>query len=172
MLFVKKKDGSMILCINYRELNNFTIKNKYSLPRIDDLFDQLNGVSMFLKIDLHSGDHQLRVADKDVPKTAFRTHYSYYEFIVMSFGLNIFMDLMNRLFHEFLDKFVVVFIDDIPMYSRNEVEHDEHFKIILETLRKDQLYAKISKCEFHLEKVAFLGHYVAKEGVSVDPAKI
>ncbi|XP_077251803.1 uncharacterized protein LOC143891031 [Tasmannia lanceolata] len=175
VLFVKKKDGSMRLCIDYRELNNVTIKNKYPLPRIDDLFDQLQGAMYFSKIDLRSGYHQLKVKKEDVPKTAFRTRYGHYEFIVMPFGLTnapaVFMDLMNRVFHDYLDKFVVVFIDDILVYSKSREEHEEHLKIILQTLRQKKLYAKFSKCEFWLQQVAFLGHIVTREGISVDPAK-
>lgn len=161
MLFVKKKDESMRLCINYGNVNNVTIKNKYPLPRIDDLFDQLNGGSMFSKIYLRLEYHQLRVGDKDIPKAAFSTPYGHYEFTVMLFGLAnasaIFMDLMNRIFHEFLDKFVLLFIDDILIYSKSEEEHDEHLSIILETLRQNQLYAKFSKCEFRLEKSSIFG---------------
>ncbi|KAA0045453.1 ty3-gypsy retrotransposon protein [Cucumis melo var. makuwa] len=131
VLFVKKKDGSMRLCIDYRELNKVTVKNRYPLPRIDDLFDQLQGATVFSKIDLRSGYHQLRIKDEDVPKTAFRSRYGHYEFIVMSFGLMnaapaVFMDLMNRVFREFLDTFVIVFIDDILIYSKTEAEHEEH----------------------------------------------
>ena len=176
VLFVKKKDGGLRLCIDYRELNKVTIKNKYPLPRIDDLFDQLRGATVFSKIDLRSGYHQLRIANEDISKTAFRTRYGHYEFTVMPFGLTnapaIFMDLMNRIFHEFLDKFVVVFIDDILVYSKTREEHVDHLRSILATLREHQLYAKFSKCEFWLEKVAFLGHFVSKNGVEVDPAKI
>ena len=166
----------MRLCIDYRELNKVTIKNKYPLPRIDDLFDQLKGVAVFSKIDLRSGYHQLRIANEDIPKTAFRTRYGHYEFTVMPFGLTnalaIFMDLMNRVFHNYLDLFVVVFIDDILVYSKIREEHVEHLRTILSTLRANELYAKFSKCEFWLERVAFLGHFVSKEGVEVDPAKI
>ncbi|KAL0549730.1 hypothetical protein IC582_014217 [Cucumis melo] len=176
VLFVKKKDGSMRLCIDYRELNKVTIKNRYPLPRIDDLFDQLQGATVFSKIDLRSGYHQLRIKDGDVPKTAFRSRYGHYEFIVMSFGLTnapaVFMDLMNRVFREFLDTFVIVFIDDILIYSKTEAEHEEHLRIVLQTLRDNKLYAKFSKCEFWLKQVSFLGHVVSKAGVSVDPAKI
>ncbi|KAL0561316.1 hypothetical protein IC582_001739 [Cucumis melo] len=176
VLFVKKKDGSMRLCIDYRELNKVTVKNRYPLPRIDDLFDQLQGATMFSKIDLRSGYHQLRIKDGDVPKTAFRSRYGHYEFIVMSFGLTnapaVFMDLMNRVFREFLDTFVIVFIDDILIYSKTEAEHEEHLRIVLQTLRDNKLYAKFSKCEFWLKQVSFLGHVVSKAGVSVDPAKI
>ncbi|KAL0561652.1 hypothetical protein IC582_002092 [Cucumis melo] len=176
ILFVKKKDGSMRLCIDYRELNKVTVKNRYPLPRIDDLFDQLQGATVFSKIDLRSGYHQLRIKDGDVPKTAFRSRYGHYEFIVMSFGLTnapaVFMDLMNRVFREFLDTFVIVFIDDILIYSKTEAEHEEHLRIVLQTLRDNKLYVKFSKCEFWLKQVSFLGHVVSKAGVSVDPAKI
>ncbi|KAL0533851.1 hypothetical protein IC582_028122 [Cucumis melo] len=176
VLFVKKKDGSMRLCIDYRELNKVTVKNRYPLPRTDDLFDQLQGATVFSKIDLRSGYHQLRIKDEDVPKTAFRSRYGHYEFIVMSFGLTnapaVFMDLMNRVFREFLDTFVIVFIDDILIYSKTEAEHEEHLRMVLQTLRDNKLYAKFSKCEFWLKQVSFLGHVVSKDGVSVDPAKI
>ncbi|KAL0559513.1 hypothetical protein IC582_004126 [Cucumis melo] len=176
VLFVKKKDGSMRLCIDYRELNKVTVKNRYPLPRIDDLFDQLQGATVFSKIDLRSGYHQLRIRDSDIPKTAFRSRYGHYEFIVMSFGLTnapaVFMDLMNRVFKDFQDSFVIVFIDDILIYSKTEAEHEEHLHQVLETLRANKLYAKFSKCEFWLKKVTFLGHVVSSEGVSVDPAKI
>ncbi|KAL0551238.1 hypothetical protein IC582_010324 [Cucumis melo] len=176
VLFVKKKDGSMRLCIDYRELNKVTVKNRYPLPRIDDLFDQLQGATVFSKIDLRSGYHQLRIKEEDVPKTAFRSRYGHYEFIVISFGLTnapaVFMDLMNRVFREFLDTFVIVFIDDILIYSKTEAEHEEHLRMVLQTLRDNKLYAKFSKCEFWLKQVSFLGHVVSKAGVSVDPAKI
>ncbi|KAL0551545.1 hypothetical protein IC582_010634 [Cucumis melo] len=176
VLFVKKKDGSMCLCIDYRELNKVTVKNRYPLPRIDDLFDQLQGATVFSKIYLRLGYHQLRIKDGDVPKTAFRSRYGHYEFIVMSFGLTnapaVFMDLMNRVFREFLDTFVIVFIDDILIYSKTEAEHEEHLRIVLQTLRDNKLYAKFSKCEFWLKHVSFLGHVVSKDGVSVDPTKI
>ncbi|KAL0549303.1 hypothetical protein IC582_013784 [Cucumis melo] len=130
VMFVKNKDGSMRLCIDYRELNKVTVKNRYPLPRIDDLFDQLQGATVFSKIDLRSGYHQLRIRDSDIPKTSFRTRYRHYEFIVMSFGLTnapaVFMDLMNRVFKDFLDTFFIVFIDDILIYSKTEAEHEEH----------------------------------------------
>ncbi|CAH9096140.1 unnamed protein product, partial [Cuscuta europaea] len=176
VLFVKKKDGSLRLCIDYRELNRVTVKNKYPLPRIDDLFDQLKGAGVFSKIDLRSGYHQVRIAEKDIPKTAFRTRYGHYEFTVMPFGLTnapaVFMDLMNRVFRPYLDAFVVVFIDDILVYSKSPKDHEEHLRIVLQTLRENQLYAKFSKCDFWRDRVAFLGHIITKEGVSVDPSKI
>lgn len=141
VLFVKKKDGIMRLCIDYRELNKLTIKNKYPLPRIDDLFDQLRDAVHFSKIDLRTGYHQLKIKPEDIPKTAFRTRYGHYEFLVMSFGLTnapaAFMDLMNRVFKKYLDKFVIVFIDDILIYSKTEGEHAEHLRIVLEILRKE-----------------------------------
>ncbi|GJY06114.1 putative reverse transcriptase domain-containing protein [Tanacetum coccineum] len=175
-LLVKKKDGSFRMCIDYRELNKLTVKNCYPLPRIDDLFDQLQGSSIYSKIDLRSGYHQLRVREQDIPKTAFRTRYGHYEFQVMPFGLTnapaVFMDLMNRVCKPYLDKFIIVFIDDILIYSKNEKEHEEHLKAILELLKKEQLYAKFSKCEFWIPKVQFLGHVIDSRGIHVDPAKI
>ncbi|GJR33062.1 putative reverse transcriptase domain-containing protein [Tanacetum coccineum] len=176
VLFVKKKDRSFRMCIDYRELNKLTVKNRYPLPRIDDLFDQLQGSSVYSKIDLRSGYHQLRVREEDIPKTAFRTRYGHYEFQVMPFGLTnapaVFMDLMNRVCKPYLDKFVIVFIDDILIYSKNKQEHEEHLKQILELLKKEELYAKFSKCEFWISKVQFLGHVIDSEGIHVDPAKI
>ena len=176
VLFVKKKDGSMRMCIDYRQLNKVTIKNKYPLPRIDDLFDQLQGARVFSKIDLRSGYHQLRIRASDVPKIAFRTRYGHYEFLVMSFGLTnapaAFMELMNRVFRPYLDLFVIVFIDDILIYSRSQEEHEKHLRVVLQTLKDSQLYAKFSKCEFWLSSVAFLGHVVSAAGIQVDPKKI
>ncbi|GJX00078.1 putative reverse transcriptase domain-containing protein [Tanacetum coccineum] len=143
VLFVKKKDGSFRMCIDYRELNKLTVKNRYLLPRIDDLFNQLQRSSVYSKIDLRSGYHQLRVREEDIPKTAFRTRYGHYEFQVMPFGLTnapaVFMDLMNRVCKPFLDKFMIVFIDDILIYSKNKMEYEEHLKAILELLKKEGL---------------------------------
>ena len=152
------------------------IKNKYPSPRIDDLFDQLQGAAIFSKIDLHSGYHQLKIKEEDIPKTAFSTRYGHYEFLVMPFGLTnapaAFMDLMNRVFKEFLDKFVIVFIDDILVYSRTKEEHAAHLTQVLEVLKVKQLYAKFKKCEFWLDRVVFLGHVISGAGISVDPSKV
>ncbi|KAJ9544764.1 hypothetical protein OSB04_024471 [Centaurea solstitialis] len=176
VLFLKKKEGTMRMCIDYRELNKVTIKNKYPLPRIDDLFDQLQGAKFFSKIDLRSGYHQLKVREEDIPKTAFRTRYGHYEFLVMSFWLTnapaVFMDLMNRVCKPYLDEFVIVFIDNILIYSKMAEEHGEHLRKVLEMLKREQLYAKFSKCEFWLKEVQFLGQIVTQDGIKVDPAKI
>ncbi|GJZ24090.1 reverse transcriptase domain-containing protein [Tanacetum coccineum] len=164
------------MCIDYRELNKLTIKNRYPLPRIDDLFDQLQGSQYFSKIDLRSGSHQLRVHEDDIPKTAFRTHYGHFEFTLMPIGLTnapaIFMDMMNRVCRSYLDKFVIVFIDDILIYSKTREEHEEHLGLVLELLKKERLYAKFSKCELWLQEVQFLGHVINGDGIHVDPSKI
>ena len=175
-IFVGKKDSSIRMCIDYRQLNEVTIKNKYPLPRIDDLFDQLSGAKVFSKIDLRTGYHQLKIKREEIPKIAFTTRYGLYEYTVMSFGLTnapaFFMHMMNKVFMEYLDKFVVVFIDDIMVYSKNEEENKEHLRLVLEKLREHQLYAKFSKCEFWLKEVGFLGHVISGEGIAVDPAKV
>jgi hypothetical protein len=175
-LFVKKKDESLRMCVDYRPLNAVTIKNKYPLPRIDVLFDQLVGAKVFSKIDLCSGYHQVKIRASDILKTAFSTRYGLYEFLVMSFGLTnapaYFMYLMNSVFMLELDKFVVVFIDDILVYSRNEAEHTKHLHTVLQRLRDHQLYAKLSKCEFWLKEIKFLGHTISQDGISVDPEKV
>ncbi|GJT24104.1 putative reverse transcriptase domain-containing protein [Tanacetum coccineum] len=156
ILFVKKKDGSFRMCIDYRELNKLIVKNRYLLPRIDDLFDQLQRSRVYSKIDMKSGYHQLRVREEDIPKTAFRTRYGHYEFQVMPFGLTntpaVFMDLMNQVCKPYLDKFIIVFIDDILIYSKSIKEHEDHLKLILRLHKKEELYAKFSKCEFWLSK--------------------
>ncbi|KAK1681366.1 hypothetical protein QYE76_042214 [Lolium multiflorum] len=176
VLFVDKKDGATRLCTDYRKLNDVTIKNKYPLPKIEDMFDQLTGAIVFSKIELRTGYHQLKIRATDIPKTAFTTRYGLYEYNVMSFGLTnapaYFMNLMNKIFMKFLDKFVVVFIDDILIYFKSEEEHEQHLEIILETLRQHKLYAKFSKCEFWLKEVGFLGHNLSAGGIAVDPAKI
>ncbi|XP_020262691.1 uncharacterized protein LOC109838678 [Asparagus officinalis] len=176
VLLVGKKDGSKRMCIDYRELNAVTVKNKYPLPRIYDIFDQLGGSRVFSKLDLRSGYHQVKVKDSDVPKTAFRTRYGHYEFLVMPFDVTnapaTFMNLMNLVFYDVLDKFVEVFIDDILVYSKNEAEHAEHLRYVLKTLREHRLFAKYSKCQFWLDRIAFLGHVVSRDGISVDPDKV
>ncbi|GJS76477.1 putative reverse transcriptase domain-containing protein [Tanacetum coccineum] len=176
MLFVKKKDGSFRMCIDYRELNKFTVKNRYPLPRIDDLFDQQQGSHFFSKIDLRSGYHQLRVHEDVIPKIVFRTRYGHFDFIVMPFGLTnapaVFMDLMNRVCRPYLDKFMIVFIDDILIYSKTRGEHVEHLRLVLELLKKEKLYAKFSKCEFWIREVQFLRHVINVYRIHIDPSKI
>jgi hypothetical protein len=176
VLFVEKKDGTQWMCVDYRSLNEVTIKNKYPLPWIEDLFDQLKGASMFSKIDLRSGYHQLKIRESDIPKTAFRTGYGLYEYTRMSFGLTnapaYFMYLMNKVFMEYLDKYLVVFIDDTLIFSKTEEEHEKHLRFVLDKLRSNKLYAKFSKCEFWLTQVAFLEHVISAGGVSVDPGKV
>jgi hypothetical protein len=164
------------MCVDYRPLNEVTIKNKYPLPRIDILFDQLTGARVFSKIDLRSGYHQIRIRSEDIPKTAFTTRYGLFEYLVMSFGLTNapahFTYLMNSIFMPKLDKFVVVFIDDILIYSKNEEEHAQHLRIVLTHLREHRLYAKFSKCVFWLEEIQFLGHVLSAKGIAVDPSKV
>jgi hypothetical protein len=176
VLFVEKKDRTKRMCIDYRSLNEVTVENKYPLLRIEDLFDQLRVSSVFSKIDLRSGYHQLRIRPSDIPKTTFITKYGLYEFTFMSFGLTnalaYFMYLMNSVFMDYLDKFVVMFIDDILIYSQNEQEHEEHLRKVLQRLRDCQLYAKLSKCEFWISEVLFLGHIINQEGLAVDPKKV
>jgi len=164
-IFVKKKDQSLRMCVDYHPLNAVTIKNKYPLTRIDILFDQLSKAKVFFKIDLRSGYHQIKIRPEDVPKTAFSTRYGFH---VPAH----FMYLMKSVFKPELDKFVVVFIDDIMVYSCNEEEHAEHLRVVLTRLREHHLYAKFNKCEFWLKKVPFLGHVLSEEGISVDPAKV
>eukprot|EP00253_Pinus_taeda_P022460 PITA_22460 len=164
------------MCIDYRQLNKLTIKNKYPLPRIDELFDQVKGVTVFSKIDLRLGYHQIRIKEEDIAKTAFRTRYGHYEFVVLPFGLTnapaTFMCLMNNIFHQYLDRFVLIFIDDILIYSRTIEEHQEHLRMVLQTLREHQLYAKFSKCDFFKEEIQYLGHVITRDGIAVDPEKI
>ena len=150
IILVKKKDGTLRLCIDYRMLNKVTIKNRYPLTRIDELFDQMKGATVFSKIDLRSRYHQLRIREEDISKIAFRTRYGHYEFVVLPFGLTnapaAFMNLMNSVFRDCLDKFVEIFIDDILIYSKNLEEHEEHFCIVLQRLRDKKLYGKLSNC--------------------------
>jgi hypothetical protein len=160
VLFVQKKDGSQRMCVDYRSLNDVTVKKKYLLPRIEDLFAQMRGARVFSKIDLRSGYHQMKISPSDIPKTTFSTRYGSYEFTVMSFGLTnapaYFMNLMNKVFMEYLDRFVVVFIDDILIYSKSDSDHEEHLRLVLQKLRDNQLYAKYSKCEFWIDDVGDL----------------
>jgi hypothetical protein len=176
VIFVPKKDGTQRLCVDYHALNEVTVKNKCPLPRIDNLFDQLHGACVFSKIDLQSGYHQLKIWECGILKTAFVLRYGLYEYTVMSFRLTnapaYFMYLMNKVFMEYLDKVVVVFIDDILIYSRSEEEHEEHICLVLQKLQEHRLYAKLSKCEFWLKQVAFLWHVISKRGISVDPSKV
>jgi hypothetical protein len=175
-LFVEKKDKELRLCVDYRLLNVVTIKNKYPLPRIDILFDQLAEAQVFSKIDLHSDYHQIKIHVEDIPKTAFTTRYGLFKYLIMSFGLTNasahFMYLMNSVFMPQLDKFVMVFIDNILVYSKSIEEHEEHLRIVLEQLQEHQLYAMFIKCEFWIKEVPFLGHVVSPEGVVVDPIKV
>jgi hypothetical protein len=171
-LFIEKKDKELCLCVDYRPLNVVTIKNKYPLPRIDILFDQL----LFSKIDLRSGYHQIKISAEDMLKMAFTTRYGLYEYFVMYFGLTNalahFVYLMNSVFMPEVDKFVMVFIDDILVYSKTMEEYEEHLRIVLQQLREHQLYAKFSKCEFWIMEVPFLGHVISPEGITVDPGKV
>jgi hypothetical protein len=173
---VKKKYGTLRLCIDYRQLNKTTINNKYPLPRIDDLFDQLGGSSIFSKIDLRIGYHQVWIKDEDIHKTTFRMRYGHYEFLVVPFWLTnapaTFMCLMNNVLNKFLDKIVLEFIDDILIYSKNREEHEEHIRLVLQVLREHHLYTKFSKCNFFQKQVHYLGHVISKEGVVVDPDTI
>jgi hypothetical protein len=157
-------------------LNKATVKNKYPLPRIDDLFDQLRGAKIFSKIDLRSIYHQVRIKEEDISKTTFITRYGHYEFVVVPFGLTnaptVFMCLMNDIFINYLDKFFIVFLDDILIYSKSEEEHEHHLRLVLQVLREHQLYAKLSKCSFYQEKIHYLGHIISEEGIAVDPTKI
>jgi hypothetical protein len=164
------------MCVDYRPLNEVTIKNKYPLPRIGILFDQLTGARVFSKIDLRLGYHQIRIRPEDIPKTTYTTQYGLFEYLVISFGLTNapahFTYSMNSIFMPKFDKFVVVFIDDIMIYSKNKEEHVRHLRIVLKRLREHQLYAKFSKCAFWLEEIQFLGHVLSAKGIAVDPSKV
>jgi hypothetical protein len=164
------------MCVDYRSLNDVTVKNKYPLPHIEDLFDQMRGARVFSKIDLRSGYHQMKIRPYDIPKMTFSTRYGLYGFTIMSFGLTnalaYFMNLMNKVFMEYLDRFIVVFIDDILIYSKNDSDHEEHLRLVLQKLRDNQLYAKYSKCEFWIDEVPFFGHIISNGGISVDLAKV
>ena len=165
MLFVPKKDGGTRMCVDYRALNRVTVHNKYPLPRIDELLDRLRGARLFTKIDLRSGYHQIRVHPSDVHKTAFRTRYGHFEFLVLPFGLTnapaTFMHLMHSIFREYLDDFIIIFLDDILVYSKGLGDHIHHVRQTLEILRQNSLYAKVSKCAFFQSSVEYLGHVVS-----------
>jgi hypothetical protein len=173
---VSTKHKTQRLCVDYQPLNVVTVKNKYPLPCIDLLFDQLIGAQVFSKIDLCSSYHQILIREEDIPNTAFSTQYGLYGYLVMSFGPTNapahFMYLMNSVFMKELNKFVVVFIDDILVFSKSKKEHEEHLRIVLQQLHNHQLYAKFSKCKFWLSEVQFLGHVISSEGISVDPGKV
>jgi hypothetical protein len=176
IIFVKKKDGSLRLCIDYRDLNCAIVKNRYPMPRIDDLFYQMKGVTVFSKIDFRLGYHQLRIKEGNIPKTSFRTRFGHYEFIVVPLGLTnaptIFMSLMNGIFRKYLDQFVQVFIDEILIYSKNEREHEEHLRVVLSYLRENKLYGKVSKFSFFQKEIHYLGHIISGKGIPVDPEKV
>jgi transposase InsO family protein len=175
ILFVGKKDGGLRMCIDYRGLNAVTVKNRYPLPRVDDLLDKLRGAAYFSSIDLQQGYNQIRIAESDIEKTAFRTPFGHYEYTVLSFGLvnapATFQAVMNRIFRPFLDKFVVCYLDDILIFSRTREEHLQHLRAVFEVLRREQLYAKKSKCHWAQPQVEYLGHIVSANGIRMDPRK-
>jgi hypothetical protein len=176
VLFAPKKDGGLRMCLDYRALNKLTVKNKCPIPRIDEIFDRLQGAEYFTSLDLRSGYYQIRVRDQDIPKTCIRTRYGSFEFLVMPFGLtnapSTFQAVMNDVFREYLDDFVMVYIDDILIYSRTAEEHFRHVRLILERLREHTLYGKLSKCEFNRPSLPFLGHVVGRNGVSMQDSKV
>jgi hypothetical protein len=176
VIFIRKKDGSWRLYIDYRQLNKATIKNQYPFPRIDNFFDQMKGTTVFSMIDLRSGYHQLRIKEEDIPKTAFKMRFGHYEFTVLPFGLTnalrVFMSLMNGVFREYLDKFVQVVIDDILIYSQMTEEHGKHLHLVLQCLRENKLYRKLSKCSFYESRIHYLGHVISSEGIAMDPTKV
>ena len=176
VIFVSKSDGSLRTCVEYRALNKQTVKNRYPLPRIDDLFDKLQGAAIFTSIDLQSAYHQVRLKPEDVPKTAFTTPFGLFEYTVLSFGLTnapaTFQSVMNDVLGDFLGKFVLVYLDDIVIFSKTEAEHLQHIEQVLQLLRKHKLYAKLSKCKFAQPQLAFLGHVVGRDGLHVDPKKV
>ena len=175
VLFASKKDGGLRFCIDYRALNRFTVKNSYPLPRIDGLMDQVGNAQYFTTIDLRSGYHQMRIAEEDVPKTAFSTRYGHYEYTVVPFGLTNapaeFMSLMNKIFKEYTDKFVLVYLDDILVYSKTWEDHIRHVRLVLDRLRKEKLYAKFSKCKFGVQEVEYLGFILRAGKLAMNPNK-
>ena len=176
IIFVPKKNGKLRMCVDYRALNKITVKNRYPLPRIDELLDRLQGATVFSKLDLQSGYWQIRIKEDDIPKTAFRTRYGHFEWRVLPFGLTnapaTFQALMNNVLHDYLDKFVVVYLDDILIYSRTPEEHVHHLELVLQALEKHELYAGLDKCAFGMQEVDFLGHIVGSGGVRPDPTKV
>jgi hypothetical protein len=176
LFFVRKKYGTLRFFIDFRQLNKVIVKNKYPLLRIDDLFDQLKDANIFSKIDLRSRYHQVRIKEEYINNTSFRRKYGHYEFTVVPFGLSnapvVLMCLMNGVFREYLDKFVIVFLDDITIYYKLEEDHENHFRMVLQVLREHKLYAKLSKCSFYKKQIHYLGHIISKDGILVDPEKI
>ena len=176
ILFVKKKDGTLCMCVDYRALNKVTIKNKYPFPRTDEMLDQLNGSTIFSRLDLKTGYHQIRINNDDIEKTAFRTRYESFEFLVLPFGLTnappTFMRLINTIFHRYLNEFVIIYLDDILIYSKNQHDHLNHIKLVLQLLHDNQLYANKETCELGVDQIHFLSHVVTSLGIRTDENKV